>query len=301
MRILFMGTPAYAVTVLEGLAARDQVVLRVVTRPDAPAGRGRHLRPSPVAAYAVDRGLSLDRPVTLKAFREAWTEFRPDLVVTAAYGRILPGWLIGLGRRAVNLHASLLPRWRGPNPIAWAIWAGDTETGVTLMEMAAGVDTGPILAQAGVPIGADDTLGSLTARLAETARDLLLDRLDRLFTLPAHPQDDRLATWAPKFAKEARRIDWTLPASVIDCRIRSMTPEPGAYTTWQGERIEVAPGRPREGSLAPGHAVLDGEAWMTGTGNGLIRLEAIRPAGKRWMTPAAFLRGRRNPGPVVLG
>lgn len=300
MRILFMGTPAYALPVLEALAGRDDVALRVVTRPDAPAGRGRRLSPSPVAAFAEAHGLLLDRPVKLLPFGTVWREFRPDVVLTAAYGRILPGWLLGLGRRALNLHASLLPRWRGPNPIAWAIRAGDRETGVTLMEMAAGVDTGPILAQTSVPIGAEDTLGSLTERLAWAARDLLLEHLEDLLRLPARPQNEDLATEAPKFDPAAGRIDWTLPAAVLDRRIRSMTPDPGAYTTWQDERIGVGPGRPIEGILPPGRAVLDGEAWITGTGEGLIRLEAIRPAGKRWMTPAAFLRGRREPGPVVL-
>lgn len=292
-----MGTPPFARAILQGL---DQMgtTLRVVTKPDAPRGRGHWLLPSAVAAWALEHDLTLDRPARLADMRPVWEEFAPDLIVTAAYGRILPGWLLALpSHGAYNLHASLLPRWRGPNPIAWAIWAGDDVTGVTLMRMDEGVDTGGIVAQTPTPILPEDDLDGLTQRLAKMARDLLLDRLDALMrpnvAIQAQSEDD--ATLAPKFPPEMARMDWLGDAEREARRIRSMTPEPGVYTSWNGVRIKIGRARPLAGTMPSGEAHLTGDRWRVGCGQGILEVEWIQPAGKRWMTPGAYLRGIVNP------
>lgn len=301
MRVIFMGTPDYAVSVLAGIMTLvPPHQLRVVSQPDAPQGRRQRLAPSPVARYALAHNLTLDRPQRLTDLRGAWSAFAPDLIVTAAYGRILPVWLLTMGQRALNLHASLLPQWRGPNPIAWAIYNGDRETGVTLMEMAPGVDTGPIVAQRVIAIDDTSTCSSLTEQLAEAAQLLLMDSWNELLRLAAIPQVDALATHAPKFGRDMARMDWTNPASVEARRIRSMTEKPGAYTTGANQRIRLAPASIREGSMEPGRIQQEGEAWLVGCGQDLLYVTRIQPAGKAWMTPGAFMRGLRAASLEVL-
>jgi methionyl-tRNA formyltransferase len=305
-RILFMGTPEYARIILEGMVALDRDEIRVVTKPDAPSGRMRRLTPSPVAGWASGHGLCVDKPVRLKDFAEAWKAFDPDWIVTAAYGRILPSWLLALPKYgAYNFHASVLPRWRGPNPIAWAIRAQDPVTGVTLMEMDRGIDTGPIVKTAALVIGPRETLESLSEKLARLAVQVWKDAVCATPSgkFDAVPQPDVGATYAPKFVPDAGRIDWRASADQIDAVIRSVTPEPRAYTYWQAMRINIVEARVGDDAdrELPGVARLDGEAWTVGTGSGTLVVTKIQPEGRRPMTPGAFVRGRDGqPQRVVL-
>ena len=298
MRVLFMGSPEYAVQVLRALrTVVSDETLRVVSQPDKPQGRGRRVQPSPVSRYAGEANIALDRPERLRDFREVWEAFAPDVIVTAAYGRILPRWLLAMPLRAINLHASLLPRWRGANPIAWAIYAGDAETGVSVMEMAEGVDEGPVLAQRRVAIEQEDTLTSLTGRLGAIAGELLVEVWPAIVTLPASAQSADGVTFAPKFSPSMARLDWSRAASQEAQRIRSMTQSPGAYTMWDTRRIRLAPGRIQPGSMKPGSVRLEGDAWVVGCGQDTLKITKIQPEGKAWMTPGAFVRGLRSAPP----
>ncbi|PSR20795.1 MAG: methionyl-tRNA formyltransferase [Sulfobacillus acidophilus] len=303
-RIVFMGTPGYAQQILAKICDRGDTFL-VVTKPDTPQGRGRRLSSSDVARWAQAQGLDLVKPCKLKDLRSQLDAFRPDYILTAAYGRILPKWLLDLPRfGSYNLHASLLPRWRGPNPIAWAILAQDEQTGVTLMRMDEGVDTGPIVSQGRCAIAADDTTASLADRLAELAAGLWTGALSRwgLTAFPAQPQSTQGVTFAPKFDADANRVDWTRNAHFLDAHIRSMTPDPGAYTTWHETRLKIwrAQVHSMTEKWSPGTAVLDGNDWLVGTGMGILRICAIQPAGGRPMSPGAYVRGRSGRHPWVL-
>jgi len=301
MRVLFMGTPEYAVSVLKALRTlvADESI-RVVSQPDRAQGRHRKIQPSVVSTYALAHGLALDRPQQLNRLKAEWTHFAPDLVLTAAYGRILPAWLLALPRRALNLHASLLPRWRGPNPIAWAIYAGDRETGISLMEMARGIDTGPVLEQQKMAVEAEDTLSTLSERLGALAGQVLVQAWNDILVKRAEIQIETLATYAPKFPPLMAKLDFTQPAALEARRIRSMTDSPGAYTTWNGLRIRVAPAELLPGVMAPGQIVPKGDAWQVGCGKDTLVLTRIQPEGKTWMTPAAFSRGLKTEHPVRL-
>ncbi|NMP22403.1 methionyl-tRNA formyltransferase [Sulfobacillus harzensis] len=297
-RILFMGTPEYARRILERIYQPDDQYL-VVTKPDMPVGRRQILTPSPVAVWAEAQNLPVMKPVKLKDFRGAWESFKPDWILTAAYGRILPPWLLALPRvGAYNLHASLLPRWRGANPVAWAILSEDSVTGVTLMAMDEGMDTGPIVATATTAIGPEDTTGSLTLRLAELGAALWLETRDRygVSRFPSIPQDEAGRCLAPKFDRTAGRMRWDETAHALDAQVRSMTPEPGAYTMLGDLRIKILAARAQgaTGSGTPGTAHLDGEDWTVQTGEGILRVSRIQPAGRRIMSPGEFVRGRRG-------
>ena len=304
VRILFMGTPEYARIIGQGLSEQSGVVMRVVSQPDAPAGRKLLPVPSPVARWALEKGLPLDRPTRMVDFRDTWRQFAPDLIVTAAYGRILRPWLLSLPTiAAVNLHASLLPRWRGPNPIAWAIRAGDSITGVTLMTMDDGIDSGPILSQVSVPISPSATLGDLTQSLAAAGRDLLIASLPGLVAnhLPPVAQPSEDVTYAPKFSPEEAHITWQQSARQIVNLVRSMSPSPVAYTMFRTQRLQILSAKPVETVvLAPGQLRFDREGALVGTGDGAIRLLLVKPSGKRAMTGAEWSRGIRLSGEEFL-
>ncbi len=301
MRVLFMGTPEYGQEVLKTLCSMvESEAIRVVSQPDRPQGRHRRLQSSPVSEYAVSHGLTLDRPEKLSQFREPWAQFAPDLIVTAAYGRVLPPWLLNLPKRALNLHASLLPRWRGANPIAWAIYEGDVETGVSLMEMRQGLDQGPVLVQSALAIFPEDTRSTLSARLARAAGQLLEQAWQEILDLPATPQREALATVAPKFDRSMARVDWTQTAVHEARRIRSLTTDPGAYAICSGRRIGLGPARVEPGVMVPGQIRLEGDAWQVGCAKDTLVLSAVRPEGRSWMTPAAFVRGFRGDLPRTL-
>ncbi len=313
-RTLFLGTPEFAVPSLEALVElRNAGVVRivgVVTQPDRRGHRGRLTEPA-VKRRAIALGLPILQPVSLRgADLDALLALAPQLLVWAAYGNLIPRALLdAAGSRAANVHASLLPRWRGAAPIARAILAGDGETGVTLMQGTAELDAGPILAQQRVHIGPRESAGELTERLARVGGSLLRRELPRYVAreLRGAPQDPALATYAPKLTSEDARIDWSRPAEEVARHIRAMTPEPGAWTALRGQRVIVSSatvlgGPPREhGTLVLGRAApADCAAYWgrsgaphVACGAGWLRLDHVRPAGKREMTGEEWARGLR--------
>jgi methionyl-tRNA formyltransferase len=249
LRVVFMGSPAFAVPSLDGLLGAGHEVALVLAQPDRPAGRGRQPTSPPVAAFAHERGLPLFQPPSLKppeAFRRV-QEAAPDVIVVAAYGLILRKEVLDLPPHGcLNVHASLLPRHRGAAPISAAILAGDTETGICLMQMEIGLDTGPVIASSSTPIGPTDDTPTLTDRLARLGRDLLVETLPRWAAgqIAATPQDESLATYAPRISREDARLDWTLSATELDRRVRAYRGWPDAFTTWQGKQLKVLAARP---------------------------------------------------------
>jgi methionyl-tRNA formyltransferase len=309
-RVVFFGTPDYAIPALEALLAQHTVVA-VVTQPDRLAGRGRRtLVKPPVKVVAEAHGAPVYQPGRLSRDAEtlaALQAAQADLFVLAAYGQILrPNVLAIPPQGVIGLHASLLPRWRGAAPVAAAIRTGDAETGVTLMLTEAGLDTGPVLARRATPIRERDTMASLTERLAVLAAELLIERLPAWLRgeITPVPQDDAQATYAPEVAKAEGAIDWRASAVAIDRHIRAMTPWPGAYTHLDRERIAILAARPlpegRHGGL-PGCIVAVDEGLAVVTGEGLLLLEQMQPAGKKPMAPDAFARGRPDAIGAVLG
>jgi methionyl-tRNA formyltransferase len=300
-RIVFMGTPVFAVPVLEALADTHQVV-GVVTQPDRPAGRGRRLTPSCVKEVALERGLPLSQPQSLRtpeavAHLAAW---EPDVIAVAAFGQILRQNVLDLPPRGcLNVHASLLPRWRGAAPVPAAILAGDEVTGVTIMRMDVGLDTGPILAQREESIRPDDTQATLEDRLARLGAELLLEALPAYLAgdLLPRPQPAEGATYAGQLRKEDGRLDWACAAIELDRRVRAFTPWPGAFTTWRGRRLKVlraAPSPEWRGDAPPGTVFALADGLAVATGEGALRLEEVQLAGKRPIDVTAFLRGQRD-------
>ena len=299
-----MGTPDFAVPMLEVLTAAHFVdVVGVVAQPDRPAGRGRRLVPPPVKRVALERGLPLFQPQSLRtpdavAQLAAW---QPDVIVVAAFGQILQQDVLDLPPHGcLNIHASLLPRWRG-NPIAATILAGDEITGVTIMQMDAGLDTGPILAQREEPIRPDDTRPTLEERLAQLGAELLMETLPPYLAgdLLPWPQPGEGATYARRLRKEDGLLDWSRPAVELDRQVRALNPWPGAFTTWRGKQLKVLRAVPLpgwRGDGPPGTVVAcdDGATIAVITGEGALRLEEVQLAGKRSMDIAAFLCGQRE-------
>ena len=300
MRIVFMGSPEFARTILKALLDHYEVV-GVVTQPDRPAGRGRRLQPPAVKELALETGVPFIQPARLRD-PEAMDQLRawaPDLIVVAAYGQILRPEVLNLPRHGcLNVHASLLPRWRGASPIQYAILHGDEVTGVTIMLMDEGLDTGPILSQHETAIGPEETAGELTARLAKLGADLLIETIPRYISgdLKPRPQDDNQATLAPRLTKDQGRLDWEKPADALARQVRAFEPWPGSYFDLNGKRVLVrrAHAHHQEGALPPGTVVeVDGQPAVA-TSDGLLVLDVVQPAGKRAMPGEAFLRGARH-------
>jgi methionyl-tRNA formyltransferase len=299
--VAFAGTPEFAATILKAILAAGYEVPLVLTQPDRPAGRGMHLLPSPVKQVAEAAGIPVWQPERLRS-PEAWQPIvaaaQPDLLVVAAYGLILPAPLLSWPRLgAVNLHASLLPRWRGAAPIARAIEAGDAVTGITLMQMDEGLDTGAILATYPLAIPPDATTGSLSAALADLAAAAIVAELPRLAERQqqAQAQPAEGVTYAAKITPAERRIDWQQPAVVLERRLRAFDPAPGMQTFWGGQlwkvwRAQVADGPVREpsGSVV---AVDPRRGIAVATGDGLLWLTELQRAGGRRLVAAEFLRG----------
>ncbi len=304
-----MGTPAFALPTLTRLCANYPVV-GVVTRPDKPAGRGRKLSPPPVKEVALAEGLALFQPPRLRRVEaiehiRAWS---PDLIVVAAFGQILPPELLRIPRYgALNVHASLLPRWRGADPIRAAILAGDERSGVTIMQMDEGLDTGPILAQRETVIGVMETAGALEERLAQMGAELLLDVLPDYLAgrLQPVPQPSEGVTYAPRLPKEAAQIDWAETAEMLARRVRAFAPKPGAYTTWAGKRLKILLAQPLDVEVPketlPGTLIVYAGEPAVVTGGGLLLLRQLQMAGKRPMTGDAFLRGYKKMVGTILG
>jgi methionyl-tRNA formyltransferase len=313
IRIVFMGTPDFAVPVLQTLIAREQLV-GVVTQPDRPAGRGQQLQPPPVKVAAQAADLPIYQPKSLRSEEAAapLRDWQPDLIVVAAFGQILRPHVLNLPPYGcLNIHASLLPRWRGASPIQHAILAGDSETGVSLMRMDVGMDTGPVYIKQAIPIQPNETAATLHDRLSQLGAQMLDQYLDDILAgrLPAQPQDDSQATYAPLIKKEAGQLNWQQSAAELDRLIRAMTPWPGAFTTWQGKMLKVLEAAPMEGTQGnlpsqgegrnsgelkkedgePGEVLASG---VVATGDGRLQLLEVQLEGKKPTPIADFLRGR---------
>ena len=309
LRVVFMGTPEFAVPSLERLIqAEDIHVVGVVTRPDKPKGRSRAPVPSPVKQVALRHGIEVFQPRTLRKpeSQEPIRAWRPDLIVVAAFGLILPRDVLDIPPHGcLNVHASLLPRWRGAAPIPAAIIAGDEETGVTIMLMDEGVDTGPILAQRREPIYPEDTTETLGRRLAHLGATLLVETIPRWVggELVPVPQDEARATYAPMLKKSDGWIRWEEPAHLIERKVRAYWPWPTAMTRWQGRVLKIlrAKAHPQEVPGLPGTVI----PWEKGaaviTGEGVLELLQVQLAGKRPLEIATFLRGARGFVGSVLG
>jgi methionyl-tRNA formyltransferase len=298
-RIVFFGTPSFSTPSLEGLLrGRDQVVA-VVTQPDREKGRGRRVVPSPVKETALRHGVALLQPERVKeeAFHESMRSLDPDLFVVVAYGRILPGSLLRIPRYgAVNVHASLLPFYRGASPIAWAILRGEEKTGVTTMLLDEGMDTGGVLLQREALIGERETAETLHDRLAPLGAGLLVETLERMKagTIVPTPQNSSEATYAPPLSKENGKIDWALEASEIDRQVRAFYPWPGAFTGWEGRLLKVSKGRVRDEAVGdePGRIVWVASDFIeVATGRGRFLMEEVQEEGKRKMSVKDFLSG----------
>jgi len=305
VRIVFMGTPDFAVPALNALLRESYDVVGVLTRQDQPAGRGQQIEVSPVKQAAMESGLPIQQPRTLRSADAlaALAALAPDLIVVAAYGLILPQAVLDLPRfGCVNIHGSLLPRHRGAAPIAAAILAGDAETGVSIMLMDAGVDIGPVLGMAALPITPDDTTGSLTAKLARLGGELLIAKLPHYLAgeIVPQPQPTDGASYAPRLEKEAGRLDWREPAAIIERKVRAYQPWPSAYTSWNSQRVKILRARvgtSEQGSEIRGQGeVIAGERGAVGvvTGDGVLWLDEVQAAGKRPMLASAFVAGARG-------
>ncbi|MFN3644337.1 MAG: methionyl-tRNA formyltransferase [Gemmobacter sp.] len=295
MRVVFMGTPDFAVPALDAVAAAHDVAC-VYTQPPRPAGRGQAERPTPVHARAAALGLAVRHPARLRdpADQGAFAALRADVAVVVAYGLILPQPVLDAPRHGcLNIHASLLPRWRGAAPIHRAVMAGDAETGVCIMRMEAGLDTGPVLLRDATPIGPEDTTGDLHDRLAAMGAALIARALAALDTLRPVPQPEAGVTYAAKIDKAEARVDWTQPAADVDRQIRGLSPVPGAWCMAGGERIRLLRSRLAEGSGAPG-AVLGG--FRIACGTGAVEITAAQREGKRPMPASEVLKGLALPG-----
>jgi methionyl-tRNA formyltransferase len=305
MRIVFMGTPDFAVPSLEALLKSDDPIVGIVTQPDRPKGRGQRLFPSPVKVVAQREGIPLLQPMKMKdpSFMTELSAWKPDVIVVAAFGRILPPSILSLPPGGcINVHGSLLPKYRGAGPLQWALINGEAETGITTMLMDEGMDTGAMLLQEAITIGSEDTAGTLSPRLADLGGRLLVETLTRLKagTLTPRAQDHDKATLAPLLKKEDGIINWTMPATSIANRIRGLTPWPGAYTfskmnRWTISRASVLD---EATTLDPGQiTALAKDAIHVATGVGVLAIRELQPANGRRMPAAQYLAGH----PLQIG
>lgn len=304
-RIIFMGTPQFAVPSLQTLIAHPEIgeVVAVVTQPDAPAGRGNVLTQSPVKQLALQHGLPVLQPASLKPADEVakLRDLRPDVIIVAAFGQILRRDVLDLPpHQCINVHASLLPRWRGASPISAAIGAGDPNTGVTIMLMALGLDSGPMLSQRALPIEPHHTTGTLTPALAQLGADLLVETLPRWLNgeITPQPQDEALVTHCRTLKKEAGRLDWSRSAADLERHIRAMSPWPAATTTWQGKNLKIlraAPALQLDRMLRPaGQVFAQGKQVLVACGGGVLELLDVQLEGKKATSAGDFARGQRE-------
>ncbi len=296
LRLIFMGTPDFAVAVLDALVEAGHEIAGIYCQPPRRAGRGHKERPSPVQQYAEARGLAVRTPASLKdaSVRREFAEIDADAAVVAAYGLILPPAILESPRLGcLNAHASLLPRWRGAAPIQRAILAGDTETGITIMRMDAGLDTGGILLAEPVPIGPEATAGTLHDALATLAGRLIVEALGGIAagSLSPRPQPEDGVTYADKISGDDARLDWTRPAEELERVVRAFGPRPGAWFEARGERIRVLESGIVEGRREAAPGTVLGDALTVSCGKGALRLVRVQRGGKAPMDAGAFLRG----------
>ena len=310
MRLVFMGTPDFAAASLEALLKSNDSVVGIVTQPDRPKGRGQILTPSHVKLLAQREQIPLLQPLKMKdpEFLHALTEWKPDLIAVAAFGRILPPTILSLPPLGcINVHGSLLPKYRGAGPIQWAIINGETETGITTMLMDEGMDTGAMLLQEAIPITPDDTAGTLAPRLAEIGGKLLVETIARLkaSTLTPRPQDASQVTFAPLLKKENGVVDWALPAIALANRVRGLSPWPGAYTTVAGgDRWTIWRALAFSGPVTklPGTIIaMTTDAIHVATGEGVLAVMELQPANSRRMAVSQYLAGHSTAVGLQLG
>ncbi|MPZ47851.1 MAG: methionyl-tRNA formyltransferase [Dehalococcoidia bacterium] len=311
MRVVLLGSPAFTLPALEALIAGPNQIVAVITQPDRPAGRGHALAPPPVKSAALAHGLNVLQPVNVSSPESvaALQALEPDVFVVAAYGQILRQRLLDVPKRgSLNVHASLLPRHRGASPIAAAILAGDEVTGVTVMEVVRALDAGPMVAKVEEPITPFDTAGSLEERLSLAGAELLARVLDPWAAgdLPAEPQDDELATYAPQLKREEALIDWTLPAVETWRRVRAFNPWPVAYTSWRGEELRIWEAWPLDGETGqepgtiltaatlPPEAGSSAQTFSVQTGRGRLAILKLQRQGRQTLAGLDFLRGQRD-------
>jgi methionyl-tRNA formyltransferase len=299
-RIVFMGSPEFAVPTLLCLSQHFFVV-GVITQPDRPSGRGQSLAPPPIKILSQDLGLPLIQPAKLRqpeAIKQLH-EWAPELIVVAAFGQILRQEILNLPQfGCVNVHASLLPRWRGAAPISAAILHGDTQTGVTIMRMDPGIDTGQILSQRAEPIRPQDTTTDLSQRLAEIGANLLIDTIPGYVSgeIQSYPQDDALATYAPMLSKKDGALDFTQTAISLERQVRAFQPWPGTYMEWSGGLLKILRAGTAQSlaNVSPGERLIHNGLPAVQTSLGLLVLKEVQPAGKKNMPGKAFLQGAKN-------
>jgi methionyl-tRNA formyltransferase len=307
MRVVFAGTPEVALLSLDAVAQSRHELVGVVTRPDAPSGRGRKLVASPVALRAEELGVPVLKPAHPRDpdFQEQLRALRPDACPVVAYGALLPQSALDIPTHGwINLHFSCLPAWRGAAPVQHAIWAGDEVTGATTFRIVKELDAGPTFGVMTERIRPTDTAGDLLARLAEGGAGLLVTTLDGIEdgALEARPQQVEGVSFAPKIAVEDAAIDWFEPAVAVDRRVRACTPAPGAWSTHEGERIKIGPVTVEpEVRVAPGELVVEKAGVLVGTGTSAVRLGEVKPFGKRQMAAADWARGARLESGVRFG
>jgi methionyl-tRNA formyltransferase len=305
MRIVFAGTPEVALHSLRAIADSPHDLVGVVTRPDAPSGRGRRSAASPVAEAAEELGVPVLKPGHPRDvdFQDRLRALAPDACPVVAYGALLPQSALDIPRYGwVNLHFSLLPAWRGAAPVQRAIWAGDDVTGATTFRIVQELDAGPTYGVMTETIRPRDTAGDLLARLAEGGAGLLVATLDGIAegSLEERPQPPDDVSLAPKISVDDARVDWTQPAAAIDRQVRACTPAPGSWTTYAGERVKLGPLAPADGQLPPGEVVAGKKVVVVGTGTVALRLGDVQPVGKRPMPAADWARGLRLGGGEVF-
>ena len=306
MRILFMGTPDFAVPCLRRLLADGHEIVGVVTQPDKPQGRKMKLTPPPVKTLTLEEGLTVYQPETLKdgSLVPLLEQEKPEIIVVVAYGKLLPPYVLDYPvYGCVNVHGSLLPRWRGAAPIQWSVIAGDQYAGVTTMKMARGLGTGDMLLSWQTEIGARETAGQLFDRLAQAGAALLSETIQRLDEITPVPQDENLSSYAPMLNKEIAIIDWLKPLQEIDCLIRGLNPWPIALTTLHGVRMKVYAAEPAEGHGKPGE-VLTADTktgLVVACGDGAVRLTEIQMVGGKRMDAKDYLRGHSIETGTILG
>lgn len=308
MRLVFMGTPDFAVPCLEAVLAAGHEVAAVYSQPDKPVGRKQEIRPTPVKACALAHGLEVRQPASLRTPEEVerLRQTAPDCVVVVAYGKLIPAEMLALPPKGfLNVHGSLLPRYRGAAPIQWAVINGDAVTGVTTMLLDEGMDTGAILEKAETPIGAEETAGELFDRLSALGAELLVSTLDKWERggLTPVPQEERLATHAPILRKEMAKLDFSLPAERLSCRVRGFSPWPVAYTSLEGKRLKIyAAAVGGKTASPPGTLLQNGESLAVACGDGrTLELRELQLEGGRRMSAAEWVKGRPVAPGTILG
>lgn len=303
-RVVFAGTPDFAVPSLSALLKAGYRPELVLTQPDRPAGRGQLLQPPPVKQLAVQEGLNVEQPARLDEVRQTLERLKPDVMIVVAYAHKIPYWLLTLPPLGVlNVHASLLPRYRGASPVAAALLNGDDQAGVSIMRLAEGWDTGPVFKQRSLDVEPEDNAGTLTDRLAQLGAELLVEvvnlRVRGMIT--AKPQDESQASYAPRLQKDDGRLDWCKPADRLAREVRAYTPWPGSFTAWNGKLLKVLRASPVAGSSPIGPPGTVGQGLLVATGDGQLALQQVQLEGRKAMDAAEFVRGQPSVVGALLG